>query len=112
MKVLFIVLPTRMRVSARKAADAVQDYLRMGNPEDGFSDQILPTSRSRPQTLIARVTPPTPVVIIDIEPESAGAYHGPLRHWSSRPVPSRPAASPCSSAASRPIGISPIAIAC
>lgn len=62
----------------KEAADAVQDYLRMGNPEDGFSDQILPHTPITAANLDRQSDTPDPVVIIDIEPESAGAYTVPF----------------------------------
>lgn len=70
---------TSADVGVRKeAAEAVTDYLRVDNREDGFSDQILPHKPITAANLDRQADTPDPVVIIDIEPESAGAYTVPF----------------------------------
>lgn len=58
----------------KEAADMVTDYLRLKNREDGFARKILPPQTITSANLDRQVDTPDPVVVIDMEAESAGAY--------------------------------------
>lgn len=62
----------------KEATDAVTDYLRLHNREDGFARKILPPQPITAANLDRTNFTPDPVVIIDMEPESAGAYTVPF----------------------------------
>ena len=56
----------------KEAADMVSDYLRLKNREDGFARKILPPQTITSSNLDRQVDTPDPVVVIDMEAESAG----------------------------------------
>lgn len=62
----------------KEAAETVSEYLRISNREDGFASQILPEKNITAANLDRQADTPDPVVVIDIEPESAGAYTVPF----------------------------------
>ena len=57
----------------KEAADMVSDYLRLKNREDGFARKILPPQTITSANLDRQVDTPDPVVVIDMEADSAGA---------------------------------------
>ena len=57
----------------KEAADSVRDYLRIRNREDGMTGKILPRTNITSANLDRQVYTPDPVVVNDIEAESAGA---------------------------------------
>lgn len=62
----------------KEASEAVTDYLRLKNREDGFANHILPITTITAANLDRQNDTPDPVVINDVEPESAGAYTVPF----------------------------------
>lgn len=62
----------------KEAADMVSDYLRLKNREDGFARKILPPQTITSSNLDRQVDTPDPVVVIDMEAESAGAQSIPF----------------------------------
>jgi hypothetical protein len=62
----------------KEATEMVTDYLRLKNREGGFTDSILPPEPVTSANLDRQVDTPDPVMIIDMEPESAGAHTVPF----------------------------------
>ena len=62
----------------KEAADMVTDYLRMKNKEDSFAEAVLPAQTVTSASLHRQADTPDPVTIIDIQPDSAGAYTVPF----------------------------------
>lgn len=62
----------------KQASEAVSDYLRLKNRENGFATEIIPPVTITAANLDRQQDTPDPVVINDIEPESAGAYSVPF----------------------------------
>lgn len=61
------------KATCKQAADEVRDYLRIRNREDGMTGKILPRTNITSANLDRQVDTPDPVVVNDIEAESAGA---------------------------------------
>ena len=59
--------------SCKEAADQVRDYLRIRNREDGMVGKILPRTNITSANLDRQVDTPDPVVVNDMEANSAGA---------------------------------------
>ena len=66
------------QMTRKIAAQEVTDYLLLDNREDGFASAILPETPITQANLDRQSDTPDPVVIIDIEPSSAGAYTVPF----------------------------------
>lgn len=62
----------------KEAADMVTDYLRIQNKEDSFAESILPAQTVTSASLHRQADTPDPVTIIDIQPDSSGAYTVPF----------------------------------
>lgn len=61
------------KATCKQAADEVRDYLRIRNREDGMTGKILPRTNITSANLDRQVDTPDPVVVNDIEADSAGA---------------------------------------
>ena len=61
------------KATCKEAADEVRDYLRIRNREDGMTGKILPRTNITAANLDRQVNTPDPVVVNDIEADSAGA---------------------------------------
>lgn len=61
------------KAQCKQAADEIRDYLRIRNREDGLTGKILPRTNITSANLDRQVDTPDPVVVNDIEAESAGA---------------------------------------
>lgn len=62
----------------KEATDLLEDYLRLKNREGGFMDSILPPTPVTSANLDRQHDTPDPVMIVDMEPESAGAHSVPF----------------------------------
>lgn len=62
----------------KEASDILTNYLRLKNREGGFMDAILPPDPITSDKLDLQHDTPDPVMIVDMEPESAGAHSVPL----------------------------------
>ena len=58
----------------KEASDSITEYLRLKNREDGFARKILPAQNVTAANLDRQLNTPDPVILIDMEAESAGAY--------------------------------------
>ena len=62
----------------KEAAEGVSDYLRIRAREDGFARRIQPPIPVTPADLDRQVDTVKPVIVRDMEPNSAGAYSVPF----------------------------------
>ena len=62
----------------KQAQEGVNDWLRLRMREDGFARRILPPIPVTPADLDRQVNSAKPVIIKDMEPNSAGAYSVPF----------------------------------
>lgn len=62
----------------KQAKEGVDDWLRIRMREDGFTRRILPPVPITPADLDRQVDTPKPVIVKDMEPNSAGAYTVPF----------------------------------
>lgn len=62
----------------KTAREGVDDWLRLKIREDGFARRILPPIPVTPADLDRQVDTPKPVIVKDMEPNSAGAYTVPF----------------------------------
>jgi len=58
----------------KQAKEGVDDWLRLRIREDGFARRIIPPIPVTPADLDRQVDTPKPVIVKDMEPNSAGAY--------------------------------------
>lgn len=65
-------------VLRKQAKEGVDDWLRIRMREDGFARRILPPVPVTPADLDRQVDTPKPVIVKDMEPNSAGAYTVPF----------------------------------
>jgi hypothetical protein len=62
----------------KQAKEGVDDWLRLRIREDGFARRIIPPVPVTPADLDRQVDTPKPVIVKDMEPNSAGAYSVPF----------------------------------
>ena len=62
----------------KEAADVVTEYLRLQGRENSFAEDLLPQTAVTSANLDRQVDTPDPVIIIDMEPTSAGAHSVPF----------------------------------
>lgn len=65
-------------VLRKQAKEGVDSWLRVKMREDGFARRILPPIPVGPEDLDRQVDTPKPVIVKDMEPNSAGAYSVPF----------------------------------
>jgi len=73
-----IIEQLRNPMMTKEAQEGVSDYLRLRAREDGFARRIQPPIPVTPADLDRQVDTVKPVIVRDIEPNSAGAYSVPF----------------------------------